>query len=47
MIWLEILTGAFICVATLDIFYWKEANRNAKRQLRQSSGTRSFNAHRV
>lgn len=46
MIWLEILTGAFICVAILDIFYWKEANQNAKRQLRQSSGTRSFNAHR-
>lgn len=46
MIWLEILTGAFICVAILDIFYWKEANQNAKRQLHQSSGTRSFNAHR-
>lgn len=46
MIWLEILIGAFICVAILDVFYWKEANRNAKRQLRQSRGTRTVNAHR-
>lgn len=46
MIWLKTLIVTFIGVVILDIFYWKEANRNAKRQLRQSSGTRSFNSHR-